>query len=107
MSSRNGRFDMSWSIHTRHVCMALAFLLLWLLMSAAPASDHQNLEEWCQESQAQLAACVVGALVVVPVRVLEEAGEAFEAACVADGGEYRDDVGTGYPHQYGCTTWGK
>ena len=73
-----------------------------LAFSPAHASDHQDLDEWCSASQAQLAACILGALVVFPVVFLEELGQRFEDACVNSGGEYRDDVGVAYPHQWGC-----
>ena len=79
-----------------------------LASSPAHASDHEDLGDWCTESQAQLAACVLGALVVGIPLILHELGERFEDACVNSGGEYREGVGPGYPTgpapetQWGC-----
>ena len=72
-----------------------------LASSPAHASDHEDLGDWCTESQAQLAACLLFSPLLIAAG-LEEIGQGFDDACVNSGGEYRDDVGTAYPHQWGC-----
>lgn len=107
--TRHTRRSHGVSRRSKATFLAAAISLAALGFSPGAArAEEPGLDEWCQESQAQLAACVVAALVVLPVVFLDELGERFEAACTADGGTYREGVGAGYPTgpapetQWGC-----